>query len=62
MTPGFAATLDRLAIATSVIRTRSQDAVRHEANGGSISELKARYESAVVRLERIAERLEKATA
>jgi hypothetical protein len=56
----FGSTLLRIATATSVIRTRTQDGVRTEVNGGHNGDLNQRTLSAVRRLEAVAEKLEKA--
>lgn len=60
MTEQMAATTSRLATLTSVIRTRHSDAMRREVHAGLPRDLSSRAEQAVIRLERIAERLEKA--
>lgn len=54
----FAATLDRIASVTSIVRTRSEDGVRTEVNGGSNGTLNHRVEDAVKRLEAVAAKLE----
>lgn len=59
MTEQMAVQVSRIATLTSVIRTRKQDAVRRDANDGLPRDLSRRAESAVVRLERVVERLEK---
>ncbi len=56
----FGSTLLRIATATSVIRTRNQDTVRVEVNGGYNGDLNQRTLVAVRRLEAVAEKLEKA--
>jgi hypothetical protein len=56
----LAAALDRIASATSVLRTREQDAVRVEAHGGTVAEVVDRVQTAAARLEEAASRLEKA--
>lgn len=50
----------RMASATSIIRTRSDDGVRLVVHGGHNGELEARQLAAVRRIEAVAERLEKA--
>ena len=60
MTEQVAVQTSRIATLTSVIRTRKQDAVRRELHDGLPRDLNRRAESAVLRLERVAERLEKA--
>lgn len=60
MTGELAAKATRVATLTSVIRTRKGDAVRRELHDGLPRDLNARAVSAIVRLERVAERLEKA--
>ena len=52
----------RIASATSVQRTRAQDEVRVEVHGGVNGELEERHLAAIVRLEAVADRLEKAIA
>ena len=54
----FGSTLLRIAVATNVIRTRGEDAVRLDAHGGPVGELVARVEVASARLEQVATRLE----
>jgi hypothetical protein len=54
----FVSVLTRIAHATNVQRTKVEDAVREETNGGSNEELSARLEAALPSLERIARRLE----
>lgn len=56
----FGSVLLRIATATSVIRTRTQDTVRAEVNGGHNGDLDTRTLAAVRRLEAVAEKLEKA--
>lgn len=60
MTEQFAVQTSRIATLTSVIRTRKQDAVRREKHDGLPRDLNLRAESAIVRLERVVEKLEKA--
>ena len=48
----------RIATATSVIRTRSADCARLEANGGMTSDLQARQVELVEGLRKIADELE----
>lgn len=60
MTEELAVQTSRIASLTSVIRTRKQDAVRREMHDGLPRDLNARAETAVVRLERAVEKLEKA--
>lgn len=62
MTGQMAAQASRLATLTSVIRTRKQDAVRFEVNDGLPRDLSRRAQTAVVRLERAVEKLEKSLA
>lgn len=62
MTEPFAAQTSRIAMLTSIIRTRKSDAVRREVHAGSPRDLGVRAESAIVRLERVAEQLEKQVA
>lgn len=50
----------RMASATSIIRTRSDDGLRLVVHGGRNGELEARHLAAVRRIEAVAERLEKA--
>ena len=50
----------KIACATSIIRTRGQDADRLEVHGGVNGDLVARQAAAVARIEAVAERLEKA--
>ncbi len=62
MTEELAVQTSRIATLTSIIRTRKGDAVRREVHGGSPLDLSVRSEAVVVRLERIAEKLEKQVA
>jgi hypothetical protein len=62
VTEQMAVATSRIATLTSVIRTRRQDAVRREVHAGLPRDLNARAENAIVRLERVAEKLEKALA
>ena len=48
----------RIAAATSIIRTRTEDALRVEHRGGSSNELCQRVEVVVQRLEQTAQELE----
>lgn len=52
------AILGRIASATSVVRTRSEDAARLENNGGDTVAMNARVEAVNDRLERVAIELE----
>lgn len=54
--------LDRIARATSVIRTRQEDGERRVANGGSSLDLTKKVARAAVSLKRLADELEKAIA
>ena len=57
----FFETVTRLATVPSIVRTRHEDAIRFEVNGGANGELLARVESALVRVERQLAKVEKAT-
>jgi hypothetical protein len=50
--------LGRIAAATSVIRTRADDAARLERNGGSAADMRVRVEAVIERLEKVAAELE----
>ena len=52
------AVLNRIASATSVLRTRSEDATRAENNGGHKDELYERIAASVSDLEKVAKKLE----
>jgi hypothetical protein len=54
----LAAALDRISSITSIVRTRSEDGVRTEVNGGSNGTLTHRVEDAVQRLESVVAKLE----
>lgn len=60
MTPfeWFGEVTRRIASATSVRRTREEDAVRLDVHGGPVDELSARAAAAAARLEKVASRLE----
>lgn len=62
MTPfaRFGGLADRVAVASSVARTRREDAARRAAHGGLPRDLAGRVEAAAARLEAVAARLEKA--
>ena len=60
MTAELARSLDRIAIATSILRTRGADEERREVNGGEPRELTARVEAVISRLEKAAADLEAA--
>lgn len=53
----FGRALERLAIATNLIRTKSEDAIRYEIHGGSVEDYFARTKDAALRFEKAAERL-----
>jgi hypothetical protein len=55
----FAATLDRIAVATSIIRTREQDRAR-EALHGARGELLEHVDKAAAELDQLRRKLEKA--
>jgi hypothetical protein len=55
----YAGTLNRIATATSVIRTRQEDKVRLERRGGTPAELRQRINAVAKRLEHEAEELQK---
>jgi hypothetical protein len=57
-TPELGVVLQRIASATSVIRTRSEDVRRESMNGGSVADVLARYASVAVDLEKVAAKLE----
>lgn len=57
---GLGSVLNRIASVTSTTRTREEDAIRHVKNGGSAKSLRTRELKVVERLERVAEKLEKA--
>lgn len=59
MTEQMARATSRIATLTSVIRTRRQDSIRRELHAGLPRDLNGRAEQAVVRLERVVEKLEK---
>lgn len=50
--------VDRLAVATSVIRVRAADARRKDVNGGTPAELAARMNDAAATIEQAAQRLQ----
>jgi len=56
------AVLQRIASATSVIRTRSQDEERFVIHGGTNGEISERVRALVSKLEAIADQLEQAIA
>lgn len=56
----FVAVLNRIASATSIMRTRADAVTRTERNGGTAAEQTARVEQAVIRLEHVADELEAA--
>lgn len=60
ITPTIATSSRRLAAMVGVTQVRHDDTVRDVVNGGTIAELRKREEAVVVRLERIAEKMEKA--
>lgn len=60
--PDLGAVLVRIASATSVIRTRSEDALRLDVNGGTSRDVLARYAAAATQLERVAASLESTVA
>lgn len=62
MTAELALQTSRIATLTSIIRTRKGDAARREVHAGLPRDLNVRAESAIVRLERVAEKLEKQVA
>jgi hypothetical protein len=55
------AILNRIAAATGVLRTRSDDAIRAKHNGTD-AEIQARVERAITKLEHVARELEDALA
>ncbi len=56
---GIAGPLDRIAAATSIIRTRVTEKQRHEENGGELAELKTRVKACAKDLEAVARKLER---
>ena len=62
MTEELAVQTSRIATLTSIIQTRKGDAVRREVHAGTPRDLNVRAESAIIRLERVAEKLEKQVA
>jgi sRNA-binding protein len=56
----LASALNRIAAATSVLRTREQDAERLDVHGGTVAEVAERVQAAASQLENAAARLEKA--
>lgn len=54
--------LRRISTATSVIRTRAEDTVRDDRQGGTSADVRARLEAAAAKLESVAASLEASVA